>query len=246
MSSYSVFAKYYDDLMDEVDYASRTEYILEIFRRHRLKYNSVLDLACGTGNISFELAKAGFDVIGADISEEMLAQAYAKVTTPGNPAFICQDMCTLDLYGTVGAAVCALDGINHLTNIKSVKQAFSRVSLFLENDGLFVFDLNSPYKIAEIFADNAYIYDKKDIYCVWQNSYNFKNKICDFDLTFFERNGEKYTRSGEAFAERAYSTKQIKTYLKEVGLELEAAYDDMTFENEHEKSQRIVYVARKV
>lgn len=246
MRPYGVFAKYYDLLMSDVDYKSRADYICEIFRRHGITSNLILDLACGTGAMSFELAKAGFDVIGVDGSDEMLSEAIAKREAENNPIFICQDMRSLDLYGTVGAAVCTLDGINHLTTPAAVKQAFERVSLFLECGGLFVFDLNSPNKIANTLGSNAYVYDRDEIYCVWQNCYNPKSKICRFDLTFFEPCGDRYTRSGETFAERAYSTSQIEKYLKGAGLELVAAYDDMTFEKYNEKSERIVYAARKI
>lgn len=246
MKPYGVFAKFYDILMSDVDYAARALYIGEVFRRHGIASDSVLDLACGTGKISFELAKAGFEVIGVDGSAEMLSQAMAKSNGEAdNPVFICQDMRSLDLYGTVGAAVCTLDGINHLTSAASVKKAFERVSLFLESGGLFVFDLNSPYKIAEILGENAYVYDYEKIYCVWQNSYNLENKICRFDLTFFEQSGDRYIRSDETFSERAYTMVQVEKYLKVAGLELAAVYDDMTFEPPHEKSERIIYVARK-
>lgn len=246
MKSYGVFAKYYDILMSDVDYKGRALYIREIFKRHGIASNIILDLACGTGKISFELAKAGFEVIGVDVSPDMLSQAMSKLGSKAdNPVFICQDMQTLDLYGTVGAVVCTLDCINHLTSPVSVKKAFERVSLFLESGGLFVFDLNSPYKIAEILGNNSFVYDYGDIYCVWQNGYNPKSKLCNFDLTFFELDGDRYIRSDENFAERAYTTTQVEKYLKSAGLELEAVYDDMTFETPQTKSERIIYVARK-
>lgn len=231
--------------MSDVDYKSRAYYICEIFKKHGIASNLILDLACGTGAISFELAKLNFDVVGVDSSNEMLSKAISKRKSENNPIFICQDMRSLDLFGTVGAAVCTLDGINHLTNPTAVRQTFEHVSLFLESGGLFVFDLNSPYKIENTLGSNAYVYDRDEIYCVWQNAFNPKSKLCRFYLTFFEPCEDGYTRSDESFAERAYSTSQIEKYLKSAGLELVAAYDDMTFEKYNEKSQRIVYVARK-
>jgi ubiquinone/menaquinone biosynthesis C-methylase UbiE len=247
MKSYGVFAKYYDSLMSDVDYSARARYICEIFKRHNFEASSVLDLACGTGGISFELAKSGFEVIGVDASPEMLSQAANKAGADcQNPIFICQDMRGLDLYGTVSAAVCALDGINHLTNAQSVKKAFECVSLFLERGGLFVFDLNTPYKISHTLGDNAYVYDNDDVYCVWQNSYNAASRLCRFDLTFFEPDGGGYYRSDESFSERAYTTAQIKSRLEKSGLSLEAVYNDLSFEKPLENSERLVYVARKL
>lgn len=247
MSSYGIFAKYYDTLMSDVDYSARARYICQIFKKHGLPGNSILDLACGTGNISFELAKSGFDVIGVDSSEDMLSIAAQKAgTCCQNPVFICQDMRSLDLYGTVAGAVCTLDGINHLTTPESVKKAFASVSLFLEKDGLFVFDLNTPYKIANILGDNAFVYDYDDIYCVWQNSFNKKTKRCRFNLTFFERVKDRYIRSDESFSERAHSTAEIKSWLEGAEMSLEAVYDDLGFDEERENSERLVYVARKI
>ncbi|HEX2938313.1 MAG TPA: methyltransferase domain-containing protein, partial [Ruminiclostridium sp.] len=230
MIPYSIFAKYYDTLMSDVDYDARTEYLCEIFKKHNLSGNSVLDLACGTGAVTYRLAEKGFDVIGIDLSEQMLSAAAAKSGCSDNPVFICQDMRHLDLYGTVSAAVCVLDGINHLPSRKSVEAAFSKVSLFLEKGGLFVFDLNTPYKMENILGSNAFVYDYDNIYCVWQNCYSSKNKTCYFDLTFFENNGKQYNRYDESFSEHAYTTRQIQNALEAAGFSLEAVYDDMRFE----------------
>lgn len=246
MTSYGIFAKYYDCLMADVDYAARADYLCAVFKRHELSGNALLDLACGTGNISVLLADAGFDVVGIDASPEMLSHAMVKAdATANNPIFICQDMRRLDLFGTVNAAVCTLDGINHLPGRQAVLETFKGVSLFLEPGGLFVFDLNTPYKLAHTLSDNSFVYDYGDLYCVWQNSYNKKSKSCRFDLTFFENNEGSYYRSDESFSEKAYSTAQIKNMLEASGLLLEAVYDDPGFSEPTETSERILYVARK-
>jgi ubiquinone/menaquinone biosynthesis C-methylase UbiE len=246
MTSYGIFAKYYDRLMQDVDYAARADYLCAVFKKHNLSGNALLDLACGTGNISFLLAKSGFDVIGVDASPEMLSHAMVKADAAAqNPIFICQDMRSLDLYGTVNAAVCVLDGINHLPSREAVLCTFKGVSLFLEPGGLFVFDLNTPYKLAHILSNNTFVYDYDDLYCIWQNSYNQKTKTCRFDLTFFEKYENTYYRNEESFSERAYSTAQIKNLLNASGLSLEAVYDDAGFLEPTGKSERLLYVARK-
>lgn len=246
MKPYGVFAKYYDTLMADVDYAARADYLLTVLSRHGLAGRSLLDLGCGTGAMSFEFAKSGFDVVGVDSSAQMLARAASKAAGSKNPIFICQDMRSLDLYGTVAAAVCALDGINHLTGAQAVEKAFAGVSLFLEKGGLFVFDLNTPYKLENTLGDNAFVYDCGDVYCVWQNSYGGKSRLCRFDLTFFELDGGTYRRYDESFCERAYSTAQIKRRLAAAGLALEAVYDDLTFDEPKKDSERLIYVARKI
>ena len=245
MKPYSAFAEYYDELMRDVDYAGRARYIAQIFGRHGLRPGLILDAACGTGSLTLELAREA-EVIGVDISPQMLSKASEKAgATNGRVLFICQDICALDLYGTVDAAVCSLDGINHLTRPGSVQQAFHRISLFLNPGGLFVFDLNSPYKIEQKFADNVFVYDTERVCCVWQNHYHPASRLCRFDLTFFSRAGDVYRRYDEEFAERAYTTRQIRNFLRRAGLKLEAFYEDPTFRAPDEKTERILYVARK-
>lgn len=246
MIPYGVFAAYYDKLMADVDYAGRAAYLNEIFRRHGLRPGLLLDLGCGTGSLSLEMVRQGLDVIGVDRSPQMLSEASRKAgSTNGRALFICQDMRALDLYGTVDAAVCALDGINHITSPKDLGRVFARVSLFLNPGGLFVFDLNTPYKFRHVLGNNAFVYDTDQVYCVWQNSLNTRTGLCRFYLTFFERQGEIYRRSDEQFSERAYSTDRIRRLLSQAGLILEAVYADRAFDPPQETAERAVYVARR-
>ena len=248
MMAYDVFARFYDQLTGDIDYGGRAEYYRQLFARHNMQPSLVADLACGTGSLTFALAKAGYEVIGVDRSQGMLCAAENKKDACGDQEtiFICQDICALDLYGTVDAAICHLDGINHLMTQTAVRTAFERVSLFLNEGGLFVFDLNTPYKMAEILGNNTFVYDYDDIYCVWQNEYNAKRMACSFDLTFFERSGGIYRRYGEHFAEKAYKLETVKALLKTSGLNAEAEYDGFSFEPVRENSERTIFVARKV
>jgi SAM-dependent methyltransferase len=243
---YDFFARFYDRLMADIDYKQRAEYFSEIMTRFGVKPEIVLDLACGTGSLTLELARAGYDVIGVDRSEGMLSAAADKAAEAGQEAlFLCQDMRSLDLYGTIGTAICHLDGMNHLMSPQSVKTAFSKVALFLEKGGLFIFDLNSLYKIQNELGDNTFIYDLDDIYCVWQNSYSKRSRICRFDLTFFERRDGVYSRGDEHFGERAYTIDQIRDWLALNNLRLDAVYDGFSFEKADDKSKRLVCVAVK-
>lgn len=246
MTPYSVLAAYYDELMADVDYAGRAAYLGRVFARHGLRPGLVLDLGCGTGSLSLELSRAGMEVIGLDRSEQMLSAAAQKAgSTNGRVFFICQDMRGIDLYGTVDAVVCALDGINHVTSPADVVRVFEGVARFLNPGGLFVFDLNTPYKIAHVLGDNTFTYDTDDVYCVWQNSYRPRTGLCRFDLTFFEWDGACYRRADERFSERVYSTGHIRRMLRQAGLSLEAVYADMTLEMPTDTTERAVYVARR-
>ncbi len=247
MSGYSVFARYYDQLTANIDYKGRAEYFGQIIRRFDQTDNNILlDLACGTGSISEEMARQGFDVIGVDLSDEMLGIAIEKKFDSGlNIQYLCQDMRNIDMFGTIGITICALDSINHLSTAEDVRQVFEKVALFAEPKGLFIFDVNTLYKHRNILANNTFTYETDSVYCVWENSLDPKTDEVKMELVFFEKeeNG-LWSRSSDSFSEKAYSEELIEQLLDECGLELVAKYGDDSFEPPKEDSQRIVYVAR--
>lgn len=246
MDSYGVFADFYDELTQNVDYKSRAEYFLEILRRHNHSPGLTLDLACGTGNLTIILKQLGVDVYGVDASGEMLSVAREKSAEKGlDILFICQLMQELDLYGSIDTCVCTLDSINHITDIEDVQKAFDRVALFTNPDGVFLFDVNTVYKHRNILADNTFVYDTDDVYCVWQNSLKENNTV-NIDLTFFYPDGDVYRREDENFCERAYTDEELRSMLSHSGFSVEAVYGDMSFDPVSKETQRAIYVARKV
>lgn len=248
MSSYNVFARYYDDLTANIDYRKRAEYFDSIIKKFKsTKENILLDLACGTGSISEKMAELGYDVIGVDNSEEMLGIAIEKKFDSGLPIqYLCQDMREIDMFGTVDVTICALDSINHLPSFEDIKKTFSRVSLFAEPDGLFIFDINTIYKHTHILADNTFTYETDDVFLVWENKLNPQNFDVKINLEFFERDGDKYYRSSESFTEKAYPVEDIDKALIDSGFEILAHYDDDSFNPPTPESQRIVIAARKI
>ena len=178
---------------------------------------------------------------------EMLGIAMEKKFEKNLPIqYLCQDMRDIDMFGTIGITVCALDSINHLDSLDDVKKVFQKVSLFAEPQGLFIFDMNTLYKHQNILADNTFTYETDDVYCVWENSLDRNNNQVNINLEFFERDGDVYYRTTENFSEKAYSLEEIEKLLSECGLEILAEYDDDSFNAPHEKSQRIVMVTRKI
>ena len=208
----------------------------------------LLDLACGTGTLSLLLSDKGYDVIGVDGSEDMLTQAQEKKMESGDDTiFLCQKMEELDLFGTINAAVSTLDSINHVTDEEKVREIFRRVSLFMEDEGIFVFDVNTPYKHKEVLGDNTFIYDLDEVYCVWQNSTD-ENLVTTISLDLFEKDEddeETYYRYNEEFSERAYDLDKIKAWLEECKFEVLAVYEEMTREPVRADTQRAVFVAKK-
>lgn len=244
--SYGIFAEFYDELTLNVGYDRRAAYLAVLLAKFGHRAGLTLDLACGTGSLTLELAKLGIDVYGADASEEMLSVAQEKALESNTDTlFLCQKMQELDLYGTIDTCVCSLDSINHLTDIDDVQKTFEKVSLFMNKGGLFVFDVNTVYKHKEILADNTFVYDTDNVYCVWQNSLK-ENNIVDIDLTFFVPDGESYYRYDESFSERAYTRDELTELLNKAGFEVQAVYGDMGFNEPTENEQRIVFVAKKI
>ena len=249
MSSYSVFARYYDELTANIDYKKRAEYFDAIIKKFKkTEGNILLDLACGTGSLSEQLARLGYDVVGVDNSEEMLSTAISKKFESGLPVqYLCQDMRRIDMFGTIDAAVCALDSINHLAELDDVAKTFAGVSFFSELGGLFIFDVNTAYKHRNILANNTFTYETEDVYCIWENTLDPADDTVRISLEFFERTDSGlYSRSSESFSEIAYSEADIERLLAENGFELLAKYGDDTFEAPTETAQRIVYVARVI
>ncbi len=246
MSKYDFFSLYYDDLTKNVNYTGMADYLLNVLERLNHSAGITLDLACGTGSLCIELFKRGIDIYGVDYSIDMLSAAKDKVREEGlDILFLCQDMQKLDLFGTVNTVFCCLDSINHLKSKAGIKKAFERVSLFLEKDGYFIFDVNTPYKHKNILGFNTFVYDMKNVYCVWQNSYREADNRVDISLDFFEENDGLYRRSSERFFEISVELSEIKKMLEDANLIVVATYDDFSFNPVTEKSERVTFVARK-
>lgn len=247
MKGYSSFAFFYDELTENVDHAGWAAYLLSLFEQYGKKPQTLLDLACGTGSLAVALLDNGVDVIGVDGSEDMLAEAMGKGAPYGERLMLlCQDMRELDLFGTVDGAVCMLDSLNHLTTTADVGEVFRRLGLFIEKDGLLIFDVNTPYKHQEVLGDNAFVYERDDFLCAWQNSYAARTKEVTVQLDFFVDNGESYDRYTEVFKERAYTEKTLRRLLDEAGFEVLAVYEERTTLPPTAQTQRMVFVTKNL
>lgn len=243
---YSEFAYSYDILMQNVDYQKRTDYLYSLFEKFDRAPTLMLDLACGTGEFSNRFENKGVSVIGVDISYDMLSVAREKSAEQQNDIlYLCQDAAELDLYGTVDGAICCLDSLNHITDYGDFCSAIARVSLFLEKDRLFIFDLNTEYKHSCVLGNNTFVIDTNDVYCVWQNEYQGNNTV-EINLDFFTREDNVYLRTGESFCERAYTSAEIENALNKAGLKTEAIYEEMSQNKPCDTTQRVVYVTRKM
>lgn len=246
MPHYDDFSVCYDKLMADANYPARVNRLIELFERYDRRPTLLLDLACGTGGFSFELAKLGIDVIGVDCSEGMLAAATRKLPEgANNPLFLNQRAEELELFGTVDGAVCMMDSLNHITEYENFKKAISRVSLFLEKDRLFIFDLNTPYKHEQVLSFNTFVKEDEDTFCVWQNEYVGEGLTNIYLDLFLQTKNGAYQRYCEEFSEQAYTKNQIEQALGEAGLDIVEIFDDITDNPPTENSERITYIVRK-
>ncbi len=245
MNGYGTFAAFYDALTQDVDYAAWAEHLLALIDRHGGRAQQMLDLACGSGSLSLELAARGCDVVGVDGSADMLAIAQEKAAEAGEDIlFLCQDMRALDLYGTVDAAVCLLDSLSHILSTEDLREIFRRLGLFIAPDGLLIFDVNTPYKHAEILGDNAFVYEQDEFVCVWRNRYLPSSGEVAMQLDFFLEEDGVYTRHTDEVRERAYTMRTWQQLLREAGFDLLAVYDERSLAAPQDTTQRWVFVAR--
>ncbi|MBQ9079725.1 MAG: methyltransferase domain-containing protein [Clostridia bacterium] len=221
--AYGRLAEVYDTLNAELDYVAWADFVEAAFERYiGRRPEIVLDLACGTGRMTYELAARGYDMIGVDGSAEMLGEAMERRVSINNPLYLMQDMRDFELYGSVGAVLCCLDSINYLTEESDVLACFAAVRNYLDPGGLFLFDVSTPYRFEHIFADNAYVLEdeEKGIYCGWQNSFDAESGLCEFLLSVFERNDDNsYDRFDETQCERLYTLDKLRELLAASGLE---------------------------
>ena len=244
--SYDNFSDFYDLLTDNVEYEKRADYFCRLLSMCGIKSGILLDLGCGTGSMSVKMAERGFDVIGVDSSVGMLNAARQKAYENGAEILLLnQNMQEIDLYGTVDCAICVLDGINHLEGEVDVKRTFEKVSLFMNKGGAFAFDVNTIHKHKNILADNVFVYEPDDLFCVWQNNYNPDDNSVDISLDFFEEDGGVYYRSCESFTEQAYELDVIKLWLEKAGFEVVEIFDDLTTDPVNPETERAVFLAKK-
>lgn len=243
--SYECLSSWYDALMNDVDYDSIAKRTDALLQKEKPGCKLIVDLACGTGTLSVLLSKMGYDVIGIDRSPEMLSEAMGKPLPEGAQSilWLCQSMDEIDLYGTVDAFVCTLDSVNHITDAKELERAFSKISLFLEPDGVFIFDANTEYKHQTVLGSNTFVYETDDVYCVWQNETE-KNTTA-ITLDFFEEEDGVYYRSSESFSERAYSDKELSDMLGRCSMKIVGCFDGYTENAPTETTERKLFIAKK-
>lgn len=244
--AYNEFANIYDELIyEDVNYDEVAKKILEICRDNNIKFEDYLDLACGTGNVAMKVCKEFKNTFAVDISDDMLNIAFEKFKEMKVKAkVICQDMCELSLNHKFDLISCVLDSTNYITEDGDLYAYFLKVYEHLKDDGIFIFDINSYYKLSEVLGNNIYTYSSDDIFYTWENV--FENNILNMFLTFFVKNSEGlYERFEEEHIERAYTEDYIEQALGKCKFKLLGKFDGYSNNIINKKSERILYIVKK-
>ena len=276
MDAYTDFATVYDTFMDETPYEVWGNYVAELIERYGVskpllkekavendsadiaedseeaiaqERNLIVELGCGTGSFTLEMAKKGYDIMGIDLSPEMLDIARNKAANEGfNLMFLEQDMRELDLYCTTGTIVSVCDSVNYLTDPEDVITTFKLVNNFLFPKGIFIFDFNTVHKYRDVIGNATIAENRDECSFIWDNYYYEEDHINEYDLSIFVMQDEKnniFKRFQETHYQRGYTLEEMTSFVKEAGLEFITAIDADTHENVTSDSERIYIVARE-
>lgn len=244
--AYGDFAEIYDELIyEDIDYDSMCSRIIEICKEQKINFNNYLDIACGTGNVTLRLAKNFKEAFAVDLSEDMLREAFEKLKKEKVKCkILCQDMSELTLNRKFDLITSVLDSSNYIIEEDKFINYLRSVKNHLDDNGVFIFDINSYYKLSSILGNNIYTYSEEDVFYTWENV--FEDEILSMYLTFFVKRGELYERFEEEHLERAYTEEFIEENLKKVGFKLIGKFDGYTNLSVSNNTERIVYVVKKM
>ena len=248
MDAYTSFASVYDTFMDNIPYEEWAEYLVDLLKEYGISDGLVLDLGCGTGNMTELLASAGYDMIGVDNAEEMLEIAMEKREKSGHDIlYLLQDMREFELYGTVKAIVSICDSINYITEEEDLLEVFRLANNYLDPKGIFIFDFNTVYKYREVLGNQTIAEDREDCSFIWDNYYYEDEQINEYELSLFikEQDSDLYRKYQEMHYQKAYDLETIKGLVEESGLEYITAFDAFTRNKPTEISERVYVVARE-
>lgn len=245
MEAYTVFADIYDDFMGNIPYETWSNNIAGLLKEYDITEGIVCELGCGTGKLTELMAKKGYEMIGIDNSEDMLS--VARESCREDILYLLQDMRELELYGTVEAVISVCDSMNYLVNDGELEEVLRKVNLYLERDGIFIFDMKTEYCYEKVLGDSVQYEDTEDMALIWENHYDNQSKIHSYDLTMFISYDEEecFTRYRETHYQRAYSVNEVKAAVKAAGMELLKVIDADSMKEPGESSERIYYVVKE-
>ena len=243
---YEGFAASYDLFMDNIPYDEWAEYLQGLLMEYGVQDGLLLELGCGTGNMASRMADRGYDMIGIDLSGDMLEAAREKC--PGQILFLQQDMRQMELYGTVAAMFCVCDGMNYLLKPQDLMEVFVKANNYLDSGGVFIFDLKTRYFYREVLGNRMIAENREDASFLWENEYHEETSLNEYLLTVYRLEDEEkdlFSRCDELHSQRVYDLDQIRQLIEAAGMEFVAVYDAFTRKPPHDRSERVYFIARE-
>lgn len=216
--SYGPLAAWYDKLTQDVPYEEFADFYEKEFAADGGEFGTVLDLCCGTGTLTWILARRGYEMIAVDASSDMLMEAGSKAAegiVP--PLLLCQEAASLDLYGTVDAAVCSLDGMDYIPP-EELPEVFRRLHLFVRPDGLLIFDIKTPEWFRSADGD-VFVDENEDMLCLWRADFDEEENCLCYGMDIFSKAGKLWRRESEEHIEYAHEPAELKSLLETAGFE---------------------------
>lgn len=245
-TSYKNFAYVYDTFMDNIPYEKWANYLSTLLHEYIPTNSELVELGCGTGTMCHFLSQKGFSIHGIDLSEDMLSIAREKLKENSKVTLSQQNMCTLELNQQYEGIYSVCDSINYLLYDEELLATFKQVKTYLKKNGVFVFDLKTPYFYETILGDQVFCDHQDNCSYIWENSFFEEEQVNQYDLTIFvrENDHDKFERFTETHHQKAYSLEEIIDLLAVAGLEYVVAYDAFTTNAPSEESERIYIIAR--
>ena len=244
--AYNEFAYFYDEFNGEADYDALFAYVLRKLKENGIQNGIVADFGCGTGDLTLMLSQAGYDVIAVDQSEEMLAVLRDKADQLGiadGLLLLCQNLLELDLFGTIRAAVSTFDTYSHIGPWQNFEKAIRRAAFFMEKGGVFLFDLNTPYKNRQVLGENLFTFEGPDASCRWQNHYLAEEQAVEISIDIHYNDTDEDFH--EQFKEYSYELQQVTQVLEKYGFAVQSVEDGESFGALQPDSQRFIFTCIK-
>lgn len=222
------FAALYDTIMENADYDGWFNYIYKIIEEKGIKGKDVLDLGCGTAEISIRFKKKGYSVLGVDISDEMLAIAGEKIDSAGlEIPLAVHDMRNFKLPVGFDIVVSLFDTVNYLNSTKELEKCMKSVYSHFDREGVFIFDVVTENMMDEMFPGGSFVDDREDLTLIWSREHDEENGLEEITTTFFvkEKNG-KYRRVDDYYTKKIFTEDEIRDAAEKAGFKrVEFRYD---------------------
>ncbi|MCR4675550.1 MAG: class I SAM-dependent methyltransferase [Lachnospiraceae bacterium] len=251
MDSYLSFSYVYDLFMDNVPYDRWAKNVIHLLQDYGVRDGVMVDLGCGTGQMTMRLRDGGFTMIGMDLSADMLTIAEES-RQPGDILYTLQDMREFELHGTVKTFVSFCDSMNYITSKEDLLSVFQKVYHYLEDGGLFLFDMNTPFKYRELLGENTFAETRDEGSFIWENEYDEETRTNIYDLTLYIKKDVLYQDGSEDFEQffethiqHCFEIQEVEELLGEAGLLFIECIDAETLEAPKEDAERVYFIAKK-